>query len=430
MSDSDPQSPASGKNFKSSAAMDELRRRLSRLGVATGQSFTPRPRPAAQPIEQLVQGTIFDTEHGPSFRVVRVFTPDTQHGSCLLADWLSQTPDTITHMGADDSFRRADVRRFVFLDTETTGLGSGTGTFAFLVGIGYFNDQDQFEVHQFFLRDPGEELAMLALLHEAVWPDGALVTFNGRSFDIPLLADRYVMSRMRSHVSRLPNLDLLHPARKLWKRRLTSCRLSALEADILGLQRTHEDVPGHLIPYLYRQYLQNGDGQEMVRVLYHNEQDILSMVSLAVALCRAFERPEAPSLPIEDRISLARWYQQRSMLAEAETAYRAALEEAPDEATRYDALTGLAAMLKRAGRSAEAIPLWEYVADLRLDISGHEELAKYYEWQAADPQQALGWTEAGMLLAVSWRPGLRRTEAIRALDARRTRLLRKIEARR
>jgi uncharacterized protein YprB with RNaseH-like and TPR domain len=410
--------------------MDELRRRLSRLGGASGQTLTPRPRAVAQPIEQLVQGSIYDTEHGPSFRVVRVYTPDTRHGSCQLADWLTQTPETITRVGADDLLRRADMRRFVFLDTETTGLGPGTGNFAFIVGIGFFNDQDQFEVHQFFLRNPDEELAMLALLHQAVSPDGGLVTFNGRSFDVPLLADRFVMSRMRSHVNRLPNLDLLHPARKLWKRRLASCRLSALEVDILGLQRTHEDVPGHLIPYLYREYLKNGDAREMVRVLYHNEQDILSMVALAVMLCRAFERPEAPAMPIEDRISLARWYHQRGMLNECETAYRAALDEAPDEATRYDALTGLGAMLKRTGRSAEAVPLWEYVADLRLDISGHEELAKYYEWQAANPQQALAWTEAGIVLAESWRPGLRRTEAIRALEGRQARLLRKVETRR
>jgi tetratricopeptide (TPR) repeat protein len=270
---------------------------------------------------------------------------------------------------------------------------------------------------------------MLTLLHEIIWPDGRLVTFNGRTFDIPLLSDRYIMSRLRTHVTRLPNLDLLHPARRLWKRRLASCRLSALEVDILGLNRASNDVPGHLIPYLYREYLRTGNGHDMIRVLYHNEQDILSMVSLGVTLARAFDEPEAPTLHIEDRLSLARWYAKRGMLAECETAYRLALDECPDEQTRYDALAGLSEMLKRIGRAQEAISLWEYIADLKFDTFGHEELAKYYEWQTKDLHTALLWTESGIALTETWRPGLRRTEAVRSLEARRSRLIRKIKAR-
>jgi uncharacterized protein len=421
--------PSQKKNERSTAAMDELRRRLSRIGINTGQSFIPRPRQTGQPLEELVQGFIAETEQGPSFRITRIYPANTVHGTSHLGAWLTQKSESLARVGGDHALGRADLRRFVFLDTETTGLGSGTGTFAFLVGIGFFNDEDAFEVHQFFLRDPAEELAMLTLLHQIIWPDGGLVTFNGRTFDIPLLSDRYIMSRMRTHVTRLPNLDLLHPARRLWKRRLASCRLSALEVDILGLQRTGDDVPGHLIPYLYREYLQTGSGHDMMRVLYHNEQDILSMVSLGVTLARAFDEPEAPTLPIEDRLSLARWYGQRGMLVECEAAYRAALDECPDEQTRYDALTGLSAMLKRIGRAQEAISLWEYIADLKLDTSGHEELAKYYEWQVKDLRTALLWTEAGITLAESWRLGLRRTEAVHALEARRIRLMRKIEAR-
>jgi uncharacterized protein len=421
--------PFPEKNERSSAAMDELRRRLSRIGIDTGQNFTPRPRQVGQPLEELVQGTITETEHGPSFRVTRIYPSDTLHGTSNLGAWLTQTSDSLARVGGDHAIGRADLRRFVFLDTETTGLGSGTGTFAFLVGIGFFNDQDAFEVHQFFLRDPAEEMAMLTLLHEIIWPDGRLVTFNGRTFDIPLLSDRYIMSRLRTHVTRLPNLDLLHPARRLWKRRLASCRLSALEVDILGLNRASNDVPGHLIPYLYREYLRTGNGHDMIRVLYHNEQDILSMVSLGVTLARAFDEPEAPTLHIEDRLSLARWYAKRGMLAECETAYRLALDECPDEQTRYDALAGLSEMLKRIGRAQEAISLWEYIADLKFDTFGHEELAKYYEWQTKDLHTALLWTESGIALTETWRPGLRRTEAVRSLEARRSRLIRKIKTR-
>ncbi len=409
--------------------MDELRRRLARLGVVTGQEFTPKARARGGSIEELVEGTVTETVDGTSFRVIRVYGADTRHGSHSLSDWLHQDCMVVGRVGGDPVLSRAQLQRFIFLDTETTGLGAGTGTFAFLVGVGFFNEQGGFEVHQFFLRDPAEERAMLHLLREMIPPDGALVTFNGRTFDVPLLADRYILSRMPTRITTMPNLDLLHPARRLWKRRLPSCRLSALEVDVLGLQRTGADVPGSLIPYLYRQYLQTGDGREMTRVLYHNEQDILSMVTLGVVLCRAFERPGAPSVPVEDRLSLARWYEQRGMLTECEAAYRAALDGDCDGDVRCDALSGLAGIMKRAGRWDEAVLLWEYLADLRLNTLGHEELAKYYEWRVGDLPRALQWTEEGLRLAESWRLGLRRTETIRALDHRHARLTEKIARR-
>jgi uncharacterized protein YprB with RNaseH-like and TPR domain len=361
--------------------------------------------------------------------VVRAHPSQTEHGSVILGHWLDQSPDILSHVGADESLKNADLRNFVFLDTETTGLGSGTGVFAFMVGIGVFSEAGAFEIHQFFLRDPAEERAMLELLSAHLKPGNALVTFNGRSFDVPLLADRLIMSRMPASILNLPNFDLLHPARRLWRRRLESCRLTALEVDILGLERQSADVPGSLIPYLYRQYLQTGDSREMVRVLYHNEQDILSMVSLAVTLCRTFGEPHTPEIPLDDRISLARWYQQQGLVEQSEEVYRAALEEDADGPLREELLAGVANLLKRAGRNEDAVAYWELHADLKLDIAGHEELAKYYEWHAGDMQQALNWTQTGIALAESWRPGYRRTEALHTLGHRRDRLLRKLNGR-
>ena len=195
---------------------------------------------------------------------------------------------------------------------------------------------------------------------------------------------------------------------------------------MLGLGRTQEDVPGALIPTLYRQYLQTHNARDMVRVLYHNEQDLLSMVSLGVQIARAFGQPGAPEVPVDDRLSLARWYAHQQMHDEAEAAYRLAADEAPDADTRYDALAGLAYLLKRAERRHEALPLWEDLADLKHDTVGHEELAKHYEWNANDLETALAWTDAALKLAESWRPGLRRTEAVRAFNHRRERLIRKL----
>ncbi len=419
--------PPSKRRSHSSAAMEELRRRLSRLGISSGRDFTPAPPHKPRPLDVLVaNGLIEDTRHGPSFRVIARHLPDTSHGSHLLGGWLAQKAATLARLGEDPRLSRLDPRQFLFLDTETTGLSGGAGVFAFLVGAAYFDDQDILQVHQFFLRDPAEEKAMLTVLDRFLAPPRALVTFNGCGFDIPLLASRFTLSRLPAPILSLPHLDLLSPARRLWKRRLPSCRLSSLEADILGLRRTREDVPGHLIPYLYRRYLETGDASDMHRVLYHNEQDILSMVSLAQVMARILEQPAHPDVMPDDRLSLARWYYRRGMLAESEAAYRIALEDNTDGQTRYEIVAGLAGLLKQTGRASEAVVLWEWLADLRMDVVGHEELAKHYEWRMRDPGHALAWTEAGIALIQTWRPGLRRTQALRSLEHRRARLLRKV----
>ena len=405
---------------------DDLRKRLRQMGVTTGREFQPRPRAkSATPIESLLDGSVRETGSGTFYEVAHTFPAETPRGPLPLGEWASQDHATLARIADLDPARLPGLDCFVFLDTETTGLG-GAGAIPFMVGIGTFDAGGAFTVRQFFLRDPSEEDAMLAYLHETIAPESGLVTFNGRTFDVPLLAGRYMLARRSTHVSRLPNVDLLNPARRLWRRRLPSCALGALEADILGIARTQEDVPGALIPYLYQQYVQSGDGREMARVFYHNEQDILSMVVLAVILTRAFGGSAGPDMHADDRISLARWYESRRMLAECEAAYRRAAEEAPDGDTRQDALSGWAGLLKQMDRRAEAVPLWESLADLRLDIEGHEELAKYYEWHTSDLAEALRWTEAGIALAESWRPGLRQFEALAALNHRRERLLRRI----
>lgn len=407
--------------------MDDLRRRLQRLGVTTGHDFKPKPRPrqpAGGDIDELTDGETVDTVEGACFRVTRIYEPDALHGPHRLGDWLSQNPAAFAGLAGDDALAATEPGRFVFLDTETTGLGGGA--MAFLVGVGFFDASGQFIVQQFFLRDPADEPALLALLHDVLQPGAALVTFNGRTFDVPLIASRCVLTRRRTLIDAIGNLDLLHPARRLWKRRLQSCALSALETDVLGIRRTGQDVPGSLIPYLYQQYLQTRNARDMVRVLYHNEVDLLSMVSLGLTLARTFEQPAADGLPLDDRLSLASWYTSRGMRHEAEQAFRAAAEAAPDAEARYEALRGLGLLLKRAERREEAVGCWQDMADLRLDTLPYVEMAKHYEWHVRDLPLAIEWTDAAIVLAESWRLGWRRTEALRELGHRRERLLRKL----
>ena len=396
------------------------------MGVTRGKDFTPKPKaPREAGIEALLDGKVYDTPEGAFFEVSHTYPPDTARGPAILEEWLDLDPAILASIGNLDARTLPNLHNFAFLDTETTGLG-GAGAIPFMIGVGLFTEDGAFEVRQFFMRDPSEEPALLAYLNQLIPDDYALVTFNGRTFDVPLLAGRYLLSRKKTHLAQLANLDLLSPARRLWQRRLPSCALGSLEADILGIRRTHADVPGSMIPYLYTQYLQTGDAHEMARVFYHNEQDIVSMVVLAAIISRIFAQPDLPNLPIEDRLSMARWYDHKDMIAEAETAYRLALDEAPDAETRHLALSSYAAMLKRLDRRHEARPLWEDLADLKLDVSGFEELAKYYEWHQVEITIAVRWTEQGIAVAESWRQGIRRVEALATLSHRLTRLTRKL----
>ena len=239
----------------------DLREQLRRLGVQRGiiaiKPSPPRERGPA--IEELVSGELTCTEHGPCFVTEAVYPLDHHHGALPLAALLDHDPQTAALLVRDGAADGVDLRRAAFIDTETTGLAGGTGTYAFLVGIGYYTD-DAFRVRQFFMRDVVEERALLHLVGETLDGFRAVVSFNGRAFDLPLLATRFTLARMAPRLADVPHLDLLFPARRLWRRRLTSCALSSLEANVLGVAREDADVPGRLIPGRLFRFVVFGQG--------------------------------------------------------------------------------------------------------------------------------------------------------------------------
>lgn len=232
------------------------------------------------------------------------------------------------------------------------------------------------------------------------------VTFNGRTFDLPLLRTR-LQQNQRMHPdlrgsARLldaerPHLDLLHPARRLWKRRLQSCRLINLEQMILGLQRSEEDVPGHLIPTLYTEYMRTGHAHEMRRVFYHNCEDIISMVALADHLGCAYAEPAAQSdTPLQglDWLAMGQCYEKLGQWTSAENAYQQALTLLREPAAQADAYQALAQVQKRQGHWQAASETWQrwLTSVPGNDLTPYVELAKYCEWQSRDLEQAEMWT--------------------------------------
>lgn len=374
-------------------------------------------------LEALTNGVLHDGDHGAVYHIPTRHEGDHRHGGRLLSDWLTQDLAGAALFSNDERLANIDPRRCLFLDTETTGLGSMS--IAFLVGVGYFTAAG-FEVRQFFLRDPSDEPAMLHELRAMLSNFDALVTFNGRGFDVPLLESRYTLNRQRLSFAAWANLDLLYPARKLWKRRLESCRLANLELEILGVERTGEDVPGSMIPYMYQEYVVTKDARDMQRVIYHNLIDILSMVTLGAQLCETFAQPHHKRLPGEDWLSLARWYERLNRDREAEAAYRAALDAARLDSEMVAVMEWFAEFLKKRDRHAEAVPLWETWAMLQPKmIPPRLELAKYHEWTTKDRDQAEAWALDALNAIQKWGTSAYKDATISEIEHRLARLRKK-----
>jgi uncharacterized protein YprB with RNaseH-like and TPR domain len=420
----------------------DLRDRLQRLRLGRDMAPSPPGAPAAPgrdgrgqrgpAIEDVISGRFQPTEHGEVFVSEVSYPIGHVRGGLPLADFLAHPSHLAARLARDGTLAQVDLAHTAFLDTETSGLGTA-GYFAFLVGIGVF-EGDVFRVRQYFMRHPGEEAALLAAIADDLAQRQALVTFNGRVFDVPLLESRFIMSRRRPPgLSTRPHLDLLHPARRMWRERLESCALAALEADVLGVRREDADVPGWQIPYLYFDYLRSGDARPMRRVLYHNGQDILSMVTLAARLCRNFGNPWTDVIDRRDLLSLARWYDDLGLADDAERAYRTLLgadgrSRIPlPQPLRMAALKGMALLLKRQERRVEALPLWEELAALmHTDALAFVELAKTYEWHVRDLERAAIWTRRGIAIIESWPPDPARQLALAELEHRLARLERKL----
>ena len=268
---------------------------------------------------------------------------------------------------------------------------------------------------------------MLHALGELLDGLEAVVSFNGKSFDLPLLETRFIMARQSPRLVDAPHLDLLPVARRFWKYRLDSCALSSLETEILGVQRTEDDVPGWLIPDLYVEYARSGDSREMPRIFYHNAQDILSLVTLTARMCDLLSMPLPldAAVPGEDLYGLARLLDDLGENERAEAAFEQAALTSGNASVREMAMRDLAYLLKRQERREEALPWWQELVEGCAAVYACEELAKHHEWQDMDLAQAVTWTERGMALTRAWAPSSKRRDTLAQLQHRLERLDRK-----
>ena len=315
-----------------------------------------------------------------------------------------------------------DPKKILYLDTETTGLG-GSGTVAFLVGMGFLTEEG-FEVHQFLMRDYPEEPWLLRHVAAGLGKFDVLCTFNGRTFDVPLLEGRFLINRMDRSCLELPHIDLLHLSRRLWKLRLKRCNLGRLEEVILGAPR-EDDLPGSEVPQRYFTYLKTGRAELLQDVLRHNAQDIVSLCVLLNHMTGLYRHPEQIRFS-EDVFSMGRALERMNRPEQARRCYRLASRGRMGDA----ASAALAQSYRRAGNREEAVRIWqEMIRARRGGITPYVELAKYYEHCRKDCAAALEMTERALMLLSE--PALGEDysvqEAKKELQYRHQRLRRKLK---
>ena len=281
----------------------------------------------------------------------------------------------------------ADPEQWLFLDTETTGLAGGSGTYAFLVGLAWW-ESGGLEIEQFFLHEYSEERSLLFALRERIAEHPVLVTFNGKSFDWPLLETRYRMSRKVSVPTPRAHLDFLHPARNLWRLRLGSVRLSELERHVLGWDRGADLLSGQ-IPQIYFDYLRGGPPERLVPVLNHNQMDLRGLAALSSRILSLLSNAEDLGLDGLELFGVSRICEKRGEHRRARKLYQKSIASFLPSETDRAARRSLAKLAKRDGDFELACELWNgALANSRHGYEAYEQLAMYYEHTARDPEQA------------------------------------------
>jgi uncharacterized protein YprB with RNaseH-like and TPR domain len=355
---------------------------------------------------------------GQRFLVVdRKYPPGHRHGSIAVADTLPPNDSCWSRFAllngtATDSSRTG---RMLFIDLETTGLAGGAGTYAFLVGCAWYQDA-ALRVRQFFLSNFASERVLLEAVAEVADACGAVVTYNGKSFDLPLIETRFLLHRLATPFAGVPHVDMLHSARRLWRsddgeesagreqRNLASpyvrsapreggCRLGLLEQRLCGHVR-EGDVPGFEIPSRYFQFVRSGDARGLAAVLEHNRLDLISLAMLTARASQLLEDGPPAARTGREAFGMGRLYERAGLPTEARAAFlRSAEHRDTDTVTRAEAWRAYAVISRRQRRFADAADGWRQILALpqcppAISREASEALAVHHEHRVRDLQAA------------------------------------------
>jgi uncharacterized protein YprB with RNaseH-like and TPR domain len=403
--------------------MPSLSDKLKSLGVQVGTENVTTPAKPAHALEQAVAGQFVETPHGRIFIVEDQFPADHLLGQVplfgaaslqILAEWAK-----LPHAA------QMSPEEFAFLDTEASGLSIGAGTFVTWITVGRFVE-GAFQVRQFFLFDPVEEPAFLTAFEQYLAPCKAMVTYNGKSFDVPLLNSRFALNRWPTPLNDLGHIDLVHLARRLWRDRLPERRLANLETQILGLTREGVDVPGYLVPEIYNEYLHQGRFDRLAGVFYHNKYDVLSLAALLYHMAGMLADPLGAVAHDLDLLAVGKLYEDLGDPARAREIYTVCLGRPLEIEAWLETVKRLSFLFKKEENWEAAGKLWKIAAE-KGEVYACVELAKVCEHQDKDCEAALTWVEKALEhLDAPGFPLLARFQWKPELDKRRGRLVGKV----
>ena len=379
--------------------MSDLLKKLKSLGLKIEKgSDIHSGSEYKRSIDKVIQGEWLES-HGERVYISRKSFPfGSSHGKVIFEKNLRF--ESLTQFWGIENIKEYQLKDFLFIDTETSGLSLGAGSIIFLFGGCFFSEQG-LEIIQYFLEDPTSELLFLANIDELIHSHKCLVSYNGKSFDIPMLRSRMILNRMSYVNLGKDHLDLLHFARSLWKLRMESRRLSDIEKEIMTFQRTEDEVPGWLVPQLYQDYLTSGDAAPLKGVFYHNENDIVSLAALFSHINKMVsDKSTLDSANILDIISIGSIYQKAGNLSLSEDFYKIGLDKGIPLELDYKILRNYANLMKKQNKWMEAIKLWKMAAD-KNDPESCIELAKYFEHRELDYNTAAIWVETAMKIVIS-----------------------------
>lgn len=348
------------------------------------------------------------TSDGSCLVVERDYPIGERHGRWSCAD-LHVEPDEAFDVLAGQAISQVQPQRVLYVDLETTSLSGGAGTVPFLVGCAWA-DGEGVHLRQFFLPSFSAERALLSAVADLVDETDCLVTFNGRTFDMPVIEVRGAFHRVAVPLCSLPHLDLLPAARRLWRTASLagdgSCRLIALEQALVGLAR-EGDVPSWEIPSRYFAFIRRGDTSGLAAVFHHNRFDLLTLAALTARARHLVQNGIEVPASAGERLGLGRLYQRAGRLAAAEASYRAAADDpAAERVLRAAAWRGVAMLCRSSRRYAEAAAAWEQVVacEPRETVSAREAreaLAIHHEHRARDLEQARAHAQQALTITAS-----------------------------
>ena len=415
--------------------MSRLDRLRELVSPPDGSTAPTRPRrrasiESAPETARVLGGALEQGPDGSCLVVRQTYAAGEPYGRHLLATYPASSTGPLGVLAghSDGRDRPCKPEAVVCFDLETTGLSGGAGTVAFLIGLGWFHD-GSFRTCQYFLDNMADERRMLLAAADLLRTADTIVTFNGRSFDLPVMETRFALHRLRSPLTALRHVDLLHPGRHLWKGEQT--RLARLERDVLGLHRVG-DVPGAEIPGRYVGYLRSGDARSLAPVLEHNRLDLVSLGVLTGLACQLVRDGARAADGASQALGLGRIFERVGQQDRAVACYQRAARSVGADATPVDAmarpqaLRRLAGIYRRQRRHTEAAAAWMHLLSLpgvstRLRHDASVALAVHQEHRVRDLWSAHRYASSAL-------GGERHPTRRSAVEHRLTRIRRKIDA--